>query len=255
MNILKKYKNNKTYNMVKFTSILLVTLLCFATTTDGVNIISNSFVLKKADVELKSIENDISMMEKTLKDNPKLSIEELFVDHKETIKRKNELKEYIKDKEKELNKSENKLNLFTALIISIIIIFFWSNYMSKKTKVKKEDYIELLKEDNSFEKEAIEYLNIDSIENLLSDINYLKEFQKVVKEKDWLLKRIKEKNIFHSLLNNKSLHEYLSLFEKDYINDYFKEEIDKLKEDLESINKNSKEDILNEKESFRVIKI
>lgn len=44
MNILKKYKNNKTYNMVKFTSILLATLLCFATFIDGVELVGNSFV-------------------------------------------------------------------------------------------------------------------------------------------------------------------------------------------------------------------
>ncbi len=250
MNILKKYKNNKTYNMVKFTSILLATLLCFATFIDGIELFGNAFALKKADVVLKSIENDISIVEKSLKDNPKLSIEELFVDYKETIKRKNELKEYIKDKEKELNKSENKLNLFIVLIMSIIIIFFWSNYMSKKTKVKKEDYIELLKEDNSFEKEAIEYLNIDSIENLLSDVNYLKEFQKVVKEKDWLLKRIKESKKFKNLLNKKEFEEYLSLFEKDFINDYFKEEIEKFKKENELIYNISKE-----KEKCKIISI
>lgn len=139
--------------------------------------------------------------------------------------------------------------------MSIIIIFFWSNYMSKKTKVKKEDYIELLKEDNSFEKEAIEYLNIDSIKNLLSDVNYLKEFQKVVKEKDWLLKRIKKENIFNRLLNNNDFREYLSLFEKDFINDYFKEEISKFKENNEKINTIIEENVLSEKESFRVIKI
>ena len=133
------------------------------------------------------------------------------------------------------------------------IILFFSKYMSKKTKVKKEDYIELLKEDNSFEKEGIEYLNIDSIENLLSNVNYLKEFQKVVKEKDWLLKRIKKENIFNILLKNNDFREYLSLFEKDFINDYFKEEIDNLKKENELINDFSRESLLSKKEKIKII--
>lgn len=262
MNILKKYKNNKKYNKLTFISILLASLLCFATIPNAINLMDNVFYLKISEIKLKSISEDLLFAEMTLKDNPNLSMEELVVDYKGTIKIKNELTEDIKNTEKELKQIENRSYLLAILIVLMLITVFSSRYMSKKTIIKKEDYIELLKEDNSFEKEVIEYLDIDSIKNLLSDINYLKEFQKVIKEKDWLLKRIKKGNKFKDLLNNIHFKEYLSLFDDDYINNYFKEEINKIKEDvikinedLEIINKISKENVLKEKESFRIIKM
>ncbi len=124
--------------------------------------------------------------------------------------------------------------------------------MYVKTKTKKENYIELLKENKNYQEEALKYLDTYTINELLSEINFLKEFQELVTEKDWLLKKIKEYKYFENLLRRKEFQEYLNLFEKEYINDYFKDEISEIKEKVSII---SDENILIEKEDFKIIKM
>ncbi len=66
---------------------------------------------------------------------------------------------------------------------------------------------------------------------------------------------ILKENNFKNLLNNNEFKEYLSLFEKDYIEDYFKEEILEIKENNETINTIIEESILSEKEKIKIISI
>ena len=63
---------------------------------------------------------------------------------------------------------------------------------------------------------------------------------------------ILKENNFKNLLNNNEFKEYLSLFEKNYIEDYFKEEI---LENNETINTIIEESVLSEKEKIKIISI
>lgn len=195
----------------------------------GLNNGIKEFKIKTSTIQLTTILEDLIIAEETLKNNPNLSIEELVVDYEKTIKIKDELSEEIKNTEKELEESSNSQYLLLKFNILMILICLWSTYMRKTTTTTREDYIELL-----------------------SEINFLKEFQELVTEKDWLLKKIKEYKDFENLLRRKEFQEYLNLFEKEYINDYFKDEISEIKEKVSII---SDENILIEKEDFKIIKM
>ncbi len=255
MNILKKYKINKISDIITKISILMIVLISAAIVGIGLNKNIKELKIITSTNQLESIQADLIIAEETLKNNPNLSIEELVIDYKETIKIKNELREEIKNTEKELVEISNSQDLLIWFHILIVIIFLWSIYIDIKTKTTKENYIELLKENKNYQEEALKYLAAYTINELLSEINFLKEFQELVTEKDWLLKRIKESKNFKDLLNCNNFQEYLLLFEKDYINNYFKEEILEIQENNQKINNIIKENIVNEKEIFKIIKM
>lgn len=255
MNILKKYKKNKIYGILMMLSTLITLLIFIVLLGREVNDSLKYLNVRTSEFKLKLLVEDLLIVEETLKNNPNLSIEELVFDYKEAIKTKNELSEEIKNTRKELEESSNSQYLLLKFNILMILICLWSTYMCIKTKTTKENYIELLKENKNYQEEALKYLDTYTINELLSEINFLKEFQKLVTEKDWLLKRIKESKNFKDLLNCNNFQEYLLLFEKDYINDYFKDEILEIQENNQKINNIIKENIVNEKEIFKIIKM
>ncbi len=156
------------------------------------------------------------------------------------------------------------LTIFILHITSLVILF--------NCNLDEKDCLELLKLDSKYEKDYIcsirrKYLRLSDkkeenstkylefIQSVLVNKAYIEEGHNYIKNKIWLLEIIKKNNLFRVLINKKDFKEYLSLFEKDYIEDYFKEEIHEIKKELENINNFSIENVLSEKESFRIIKM
>ncbi len=164
-----------------------------------------------------------------------------------------------------INDSYNDYYILTIFILNIVCLIIIFN-----CNLDEKDYLELLKLDSKYEEDYIysikrKYLRLSSkeeentinylefIKSVLVNQSYIEEGHNYIKNKIWLLEIIKENNLFKFLMNKKEFKEYLSLFEKDYIEDYFKKEINDIKKELENINNFSIENVLQEKEKIKII--
>lgn len=290
MSVLEKIINNKRYfkiyNILKvlmFIPVFLIPIASFSGLENALSLMSSNFKLKRINHDIELIKNDIIKEEENIikledieliKDDI-IKEEENIIELEEKEKNNNKMflllkksnTEYnddiIKEKEtilasimelKEKEKNNNRMLLLLISIFGLIItMMFISRNKYNKTILKKEDFIELLKIDKIYEKQYIDYMNTINIHDLFEDNNHLKEAHNLINEKDWLLKRVKNSKLFKELLNKNEFKEYLSLFNEDYIKEYFKEEIDVIKKENKSINFLLNEK--SEKEIFQIINI
>lgn len=223
MNVLEKIKKIKIYEKIQNISESGAFLTVFFI---GMLLFSNAFKYTESNRMERIIDNStyrIDSLQKDLdysRDKEHINmVTDYLNDHKEQLVKNEKDLEKNKKQIKNINKTLIYSIVFLLLMIFINLIIFKSN----KLNLTKNDHLDLLKMDNNSEKDFIKYMEDMQIENILSDIDYLKEAQSLISKKDWLLKRIKECQNFKNLLSKNEFEEYLSLFEKDFINDYFKE--------------------------------
>ena len=141
---------------------------------------------------------------------------------------------------KEINKNleiNETIIIFMLLLLflEIITISLLTIVENKINNMKIEDYIELYHK-NKNENELIKYLSNFNIKYLLSKIDILIEINNLIEEKDFLLKRIKLNNSFNNLIKYSEFQDYLLIFEKKYIEEYFKEEITEINNKKNQLN-------------------
>lgn len=251
MNVLKKIKVSKISTRINKISKIIFIFSLFT-------LVYSFFQKSEVDYENRMIKENIVIIKKQ-KNSYKIEI--LAAKSRKDIQHADRYTNYLNGSVKKLEESEEKFEknkkqkekidtlfkyntIFSILMLLILII----SAKTKKIDLTKNNHLELLKLDNNYEKEFIKYMKNLQIENILSDIEYLKEAQSLISKKDWLLERIKESQNFKKLLSKNEFEEYLSLFEKDFINHYFKEEIEKFKKENELIYNISKE-----KEKIKII--